>query len=146
LSSAVTDAAKDSARLPVQSPSAGTIVWVGFSAWKSEPELYPKMSVMSPVDSRVLTMLSPSPPCGRCSTSMVTSGFASLNASARPSAMEMVVSELSTRKDSVTLPSSLLPPPSPPPQAVRASELTATPATTAVMRRWLMRFIDPPLE
>ena len=44
------------------SPDRSTSVSVGFSAWSSEPELYQKMSVISPVASRVLTRLSPSPP------------------------------------------------------------------------------------
>ena len=56
------------------SPERSTSVSVGFSAWSSEPELYQKMSVISPVARRVLTMLSPSVPPGRVSMAMVTFG------------------------------------------------------------------------
>ena len=65
----------DSAMLAMNgSPDMSTSVSVGFSAWSSEPELYQKMSVISPVARRVLTMLSPSVPPGRVSTSIVTLG------------------------------------------------------------------------
>ena len=56
------------------SPERSTSDSVGFSACSSEPELYQKMSVISPVESRVLTMLSPSVPPGRVSISNVTFG------------------------------------------------------------------------
>ena len=56
------------------SPDRSTSVSVGFSAWSSEPELYQKMSVISPVARRVLTRLSPSVPPGCVSISMVTFG------------------------------------------------------------------------
>ena len=68
-------------------------------AWNSEPELYTKTSVMSPVDSRVLTMLSPSPPCGRVSTLTVMSGFFAVKSLASCSAVLTVSSLLSTRND-----------------------------------------------
>ena len=57
------------------SPVRSTSVCDGLSACRSEPELYQKMSVMSPVASLVLTMLSPSVPPGRLWTLMVTFGF-----------------------------------------------------------------------
>ncbi len=59
----------------------------GAIAWNSDPELYPNTSVMSPVDSRVLTMLSPSVPPGRVSTLMVMSGFLAVKSLASCSAV-----------------------------------------------------------
>ena len=50
-----------------------------------------KTSVMSPVDSRVLTMLSPSPPCGRVSTLTVMSGFFAVKSLARPARPSLTV-------------------------------------------------------
>ena len=55
-----------------------TSVSAGCKAWSSEPELYQKISVMSPVARRVLTMLSPSVPPGRLSTLMVTLGCSAM--------------------------------------------------------------------
>ena len=66
-------------------------------------------SVISPVASRVLTTLSPSPPCGRVSTLTVMSGFLAVNAFASASAGLSVCSELSTSHEIVTLPPSLAP-------------------------------------
>src|SRR3954447_6001692 len=133
---AVTVWAKVLSRLPVQSPSAGTRVSAGLSAWNSDPELYMKTSLMSPVDNRVLTMLSPSPPCGRVSTFTVMPGFFLWNASASAFPRATEVSPLSTRKV-IDLPSP--PPPLPPlPQAARASDDTASPTSTAVERRLLL--------
>ena len=65
-------------------------------------------SVISPVASRVLTMLSPSPPCGRVSTLTVMFGFFAVNAFATALAGVSVCSELSTRHEIVTLPFSSL--------------------------------------
>src|SRR5687767_14342821 len=78
------------------------------------------MSVMSPVDSRVLTMLSPSPPCGRLSTLMDSSGYLALNAFASASAVLTVDGSLSTRYDSA-VPSPSLSPRLPGVHAVTAS-------------------------
>ena len=66
--------------------------------------MYRKTSVISPVESRVLTMLSPSLPPGRCCTWTVMSGFLAWKASARPSAGLTLPSALSTRKVSVVAP------------------------------------------
>ncbi len=72
LPSAVTVVLKFSSSLPTQGwSSSGTRFLVGLMAWNSEPELYMKTSVMSPVDSRVLMRLSPSLPPGRVSTLIV---------------------------------------------------------------------------
>src|SRR3954463_7422094 len=70
---------------------------------------------------------------------MVTSGFFLWYASARPLAVATLVSELSTRNDKVTLPPELAS--SLPPQAARARDATATPTTTAVVRRLFVSFI-----
>src|SRR5688500_18151777 len=54
---------------------------------------------MSPVDSRVLTTLSPSPPCGRVSILTESSGYLALNAFASASAVLTVDGSLSMRYD-----------------------------------------------
>src|SRR4029450_11161272 len=86
------------------SPVSGTRFFWGLRAWNSDPELYRKTSVISPVESRVLTMLSPSAPPGRCCTWTVMSGFLAWKASARPCAGLVLPSLLSTRKVSVVPP------------------------------------------
>src|SRR5919107_3069499 len=88
--------------------SSGTRFFSGAIAWNSEPELYWKTSLMSPVDSRVLMMLSPSLPPGRVSVLIVTFGFLALKSLASWSAILMVCSVLVIRKDSVTFPPLLL--------------------------------------
>ena len=65
------------------SPVSGTRFCWGLRAWNSEPELYRKTSVISPVESRVLTMLSPSAPPGRVCTWTVMSGFLAWKAAAQ---------------------------------------------------------------
>ena len=60
------------------SPEMSTIVSAGFSACRREPELYQKMSSMSPVARRVLMMLSPSVPPGRVSIVNVTFGWSAV--------------------------------------------------------------------
>jgi hypothetical protein len=106
--------------------------WAGLSDCSSEPELYQNTSVISPVDSRVLTTLSPSVPCGRVSVLILIVGLAFWKASTSPLACVRVDSLLSIRKDSVTVPPPESPPDSPPePQAVtaaRASAATAAPS------------------
>ena len=75
LSPAETVGRYDSSMLAIQgSPETSTSDSAGLSACSSEPELYQKMSVISPVESRVLTMLSPSVPPSRVSISKVTFG------------------------------------------------------------------------
>ena len=73
------------------------MVSLGFRAWSSEPELYQKTSFISPVARRVLTMLSPSPPWGRVSSSIVMLGFSAVKASDSACASAIVSSVLSTR-------------------------------------------------
>ena len=60
------------------SPLRSTSVSDGLSACSSEPELYQKMSVISPVASLVLTRLSPSVPPGWVSISIVTFGWSAV--------------------------------------------------------------------
>src|SRR3954447_22969510 len=73
------------------------------------------MSFISPVARRVLTRLSPSPPCGRVSLLIVTFGFLAWNALARALAGSSVGSELPPSQESVTAwPLPLLAPPPPP--------------------------------
>ena len=67
-------------------------------------------SLISPVERRVLTMLSPSAPPGRVSMSNVMFGCSSVNASVSPVVNRFVVSVSSTSSESVT--SSPSPPPS----------------------------------
>ena len=69
----------------------------GAIAWNSDPELYSKTSAMSPVDSRVLTRLSPSPPPGRVSSLTVMSGLASSNALITASAIMTLFGSLLVR-------------------------------------------------
>src|SRR5262245_5343352 len=98
----------------------------GLSAWNREPELYAKTFAMSPVANRVLTMLSPSPPCGRVSTFTLMPEFLALKAFARASEFFTVDGSLSTRNDTV-VPSSLDPrsPALHAPRARRAAAATA---------------------
>ena len=79
------------------SPEMSTIVSAGFSACRSEPELYQKMSSISPVARRVLTMLSPSVPPGRVSMLIVTFGWSAVYASTRACAVSLVFWLSSTR-------------------------------------------------
>src|SRR3954451_12836166 len=112
LLSLVTVIAKFLSRLPTHDASpAATRFFCGASAWNSDPVLYSKTSFIELVDSRVLTTLSPSVPCGRLSTLTVMSGFFAEKSLASCSAVLTVSCWLSTRNDRVTLPplSSLLP-------------------------------------
>src|SRR6187551_2217086 len=72
-----------------------------------------KTSVISCVESRVLTTLSPSPPCGRVSSLIVMLGSVFLNPAISASACLTVGSLLSTRNESSTLPPAPLAPPPP---------------------------------
>src|SRR3954453_15785394 len=119
----------------------------GLSAGRSEPELLVNMSFIFPVARRVLTMLSPSPPCGRVSTLIVMLGFLAWNALASALAGVGVCSELSTSHESVTgaLPLPLFaPPPSSslpkPPQAASAPV-----ATNRASHRHVRRNVMPDL-
>src|SRR6476646_3842699 len=94
---------KESAMLAMYgSPVRSTSVCVGLSACSSEPELYQKMSVISPVASLVLTTLSPSLPPGRLWTLIVTLGCFAVYASANAFASCWLACESSTRYSSVT--------------------------------------------
>src|SRR5215467_15778681 len=85
---------------------SGCSVWSGCRAWNRDPVLYRNTSSIVPVDSRVLTRLSPSVPPGRVSTLTVIVGFAWWKAVARsfanfvaagsfpPAIKEMVVGPL----------------------------------------------------
>ncbi len=126
------------------SPVRSTSVCDGFSAWSSEPELYQKTSSMSPVESLVLTRLSPSVPPGRVSVLMVTPGLAFSKALTTACAALTVASALSVRSVSVPLPFPLplppaalldaLAPPSPELHAVIVTRAAAAAPAVASLR------------
>ena len=109
------------------SPVRSTSVFSGLSAWRREPELYQNTSDMSPVDSLVLTMLSPSEPPGRVSVLTVMSGLAFSNAAITAFAGLTVVSALS-----VSRVISVLPELEPEELEQAASGMSAEAATTAI--------------
>src|SRR6478609_8159253 len=109
----------------------------GSSAAISEPELYWNTSVMSPVASRVLTMLSPSVPWARVSSFTVTPVFLALNASISACSGLTVWSELSASTVMVVAPAAppaavLLVPSEPAEQADNSREPTARPVIRAL--------------
>lgn len=110
------------------------MVCAGLSAWSSEPELYQNTSDMSPVDRRVLTMLSPSLPPGRVSVSILIVGLARMKASVSALAVAVVPMLLSTRNFSVTEPSAASPEPAPEPEPheVRAAVVRTARAAPAM--------------
>src|SRR4051812_6852619 len=99
------------------------MVWLGLSAWRSEPGLYQNTSSISPVDSLVLTMLSPSVPPGTMSVLIFMVGLARMKASASALVVVTVGWSLPMRNDRVTGPPSADPdePDEPEPQEVRAA-------------------------
>src|SRR5689334_15176820 len=93
------------------------------------------MSFISPVARRVLTRLSPSPPCGRVSILIVTFGFLAWKAAASALAGVSVCSELSTSHESVTAsPLPPLVPPLPPPLSSLPKPPQAASAPVATSR------------
>src|SRR4029453_1085911 len=125
------------------SPVIGVRFCLGFRAWNREPELYRKTSVISPVDSRVLTMLSPSLPPGRVCTWTVMSGFLAWKAAPRACAGLRLASALSTRKVRVVPPPlSSLEPRLPALQAVSARAQAGVAATGETGRRYLANLMS----
>src|SRR3954468_4904604 len=119
--------------------SSGTRFFSGAMAWNSEPELYSNTSLMSPVESRVLTRLSPSVPAGRVSTLIWMFGFLAVKSLASWLPILTVSAPLSTRKERLTLPPPLessLEPRLPALHAVSAIDPAASRAI--VMCRFLM--------
>src|SRR4029450_13310890 len=122
----------------------GTRFCCGLRAWNSDPELYRKTSVISPVESRVLTMLSPSLPPGRVCTWTVMSGFLAWKAAARPCAGLVLPSLLSTRKLSVAPPLLSLEPRLPALQAPSTRMQATTAARSGIGRHGLARLMSGP--
>src|SRR4051812_25185807 len=112
-------------------------------AWNSEPELYSNTSAMSPVDSLVLTRLSPSLPPGRLSTLTVMFGFLALKSLTTFSAALRLFSSLLVRNVSVTLPPLplSLEPRLPALHAPSTRQLTAAAARTPALRNFMK---EPP--
>ena len=90
--------------------------------------MYSNTSAMSPVDSLVLTRLSPSAPPGRVSSLTVMSGLASSNALITASAILMLLGSLLVR-NVISLPELLSSEPPSPLQADRDSAPAARNAT-----------------
>src|SRR5690242_14155259 len=76
----------------------------GLSAWSRAPELYQNTSVISPVDNRVLTMLSPWLPPGCCSILSLILGLAFMKPFASAVDVATVDGSLPVMNDRVTLP------------------------------------------
>src|SRR5206468_5299816 len=109
-----------------------TSVFSGDRACSSEPELYQKTSCMSPVDSLVLTRLSPSEPPGRVSVFTLMSGLAFSNAATSAAAALTVASPLSTNKVIVVLPEPELELDELPHAAIVTRAVTATAAAASL--------------
>ena len=108
---------------------------VGAMAWNSEPELYSKTSAMSPVESWVLTRLSPSPPPGRVSSLTSMSSFSASNALMTASAILTLFGSLLVRNEIVVLPdSSSLDPSEPALHADRDTAPVTRAAAASVVR------------
>src|SRR3954451_25444222 len=111
---------------------SGTRFCCGLIAWNSDPELYSNTSLMSPVDNRVLTRLSPSEPPGRVSTFTVMFGFAAVKSLTIWLAVFTVASPLSTRKVRLTFPP--LSPLSLPPRRLPALQALVTASEPATAK------------
>jgi hypothetical protein len=122
----------------------------GSSAWSRDPELYQKTSSIEPVDSFVLTRLSPSVPPGWISVLTVTPGFAFWKASTTDFAALMVAAVLSMNRLIVLPPFEPPPPPEllvpPRPELQAVMVINAPTATPAVASLRPAIFIGEPPE